>query len=95
MATLRIEHPITDYDVWRAAFDRFESARTGAGVQSFTIRRPVDEPGYLLLDLEFPSVDAASSFANFLHAKVWSSPEASPGLAGAPQTRVLEVMPGQ
>lgn len=94
MNTLRIEHAITNYDVWRAAFDRFESARTQGGVESFTIRRPVGEPGYLMLDLDLPSPEAASAFAAFLHANVWSSPESSPGLASAPLTRVLEVMPG-
>jgi hypothetical protein len=27
MATLRIEHPITDFETWKAAFDRFAEAR--------------------------------------------------------------------
>lgn len=92
MATLRIEHAIHDYDIWRKAFDSFEQARTGAGVRSFAIRRPVDDPRYLMLDLEFDTAGQAEAFATFLHQHVWSSPESSPGLAGDPQTRILELV---
>jgi hypothetical protein len=31
MATLHIEHAITDFAVWRTAFDRFADARDRAG----------------------------------------------------------------
>ena len=92
MATLRIEHPIHDYQVWQAAFDRFAQAREQAGVRSYVIRRPADDPGYLMLDLEFGSGDQAAAFAEFLRARVWSVPDASPGLAGPPVTRVLDVV---
>ena len=47
MATLRIEHAIHDYDLWLKAFDSFEQARANAGVRSFAIRQPVDDPKYL------------------------------------------------
>jgi hypothetical protein len=92
LTTLRIEHAINSYDAWRAAFDRFADARARAGVTSFAIRRPVDDPLYLVLDLEFPTPAAAEGFAAFLHGQVWSSPESSPGLAGIPQTRVLDLI---
>ena len=39
-ATLRIEHPIRDYQVWQAAFDRFSQVREQAGVRGYVIRRP-------------------------------------------------------
>ncbi len=44
MTTLRIEHAITDYQLWRKAFDGFAEARAQAGVRSFAIRLPVDDP---------------------------------------------------
>ena len=53
MATLRIEHAICDYESWREAFDGFAEARTNAGVRSFAIRQPMDDPKYPMLDLEF------------------------------------------
>ena len=92
MATLRIEHPIHDYQVWQAAFDRFAPAREQAGVRGYVIRRPADDPNYLMLDLEFGDAEQAADFAEFLRARVWSAPDASPALAGAPVTRILDVV---
>ncbi len=89
MATLRIEHAIHDYQVWQRAFDGFAEARAKAGVRGFAIRQPVDDPKYLMLDLEFDDAGQAEAFAEFLHANVWSSPASSPALAGAARTRVL------
>jgi hypothetical protein len=91
MATLRIEHEIHDYDVWQKAFDGFEEARANAGVRSFAIRQPVNDPRYVLLDLEFDTRRQAESFAGFLHRRVWSSPASSPALAGRPRTSILEL----
>ena len=93
MTTLRIEHAITDYQLWRKAFDGFAEARAQAGVRSFAIRFPVDDPQYLMLDLEFDSPGPAQTFADFLTHQVWSSPASSPGLAGPPQTRILDLLP--
>ena len=91
MATLRIEHAIHDYDVWQKAFDSFEQARAQAGVRSFSIRQPVNDPKYLMLDLEFDTQGQAEAFADFLHDRVWLSPTCSPALAGRPQTRILDL----
>jgi hypothetical protein len=88
--TLRIEHAIHDYDRWKAAFDSFAQVRQIAGVRSHAIRRPVEDPHYLMLDLEFDAADAAEEFALFLEERVWSSTDSAPALAGVPRTRVLE-----
>ena len=93
MTTLRIEHAITDYQLWRKAFDGFAEARAQAGVRSFAIRLPVDDPQYLMLDLEFDSAGQARKFADFLMRHVWSSAASSPGLGGPPQTRILRLVP--
>lgn len=92
MTTLRIEHAISDYQLWKTAFDSFAEARANAGVRSFAIRLPVDDPKYLMLDLEFDVADRAEAFAGFLKQHVWSSPTASPGLAGPPRTRILDLV---
>jgi hypothetical protein len=92
MATLRIEHPIHDYQAWQAAFDRFAQAREQAGVHGYVIRRPADDPRYLMLDLEFGSAGQAAAFEQFLRTRVWSAPDASPALAGVPVTRILDVV---
>ncbi len=92
MATLRIEHAIHDYAIWEKAFDGFAEARANAGVRGFTIRQPVDDPTYLMLDMEFDTAGRAEAFAEFLHQQVWASPASSPALAGAPQTRILDLV---
>lgn len=92
MATLRIEHAIHDYETWEKAFEGFAEARANAGVRSFTIRQPADDPRYLMLDMEFDTAGQAQAFAGFLHEHVWSSPASSPALAGAPRTRILNLV---
>jgi hypothetical protein len=92
MTTLRIEHAIHDYDLWKAAFDSFAEARAKAGVRGFAIRQPADDPKYLMLDLEFDGAGQAAAFATFLEQRVWSSPDSAPALAGVPRTRILDLV---
>ena len=89
MTTLSIEHPITDYAVWKLAFDRFGAMRGAAGVRSHLIRRPVDDPCYVVVDLEFDTAEEAAAFLEVLRARVWAQPATSPALAGTPVTRIL------
>jgi hypothetical protein len=92
MTTLRIEHAIHDYDLWKTAFDSFADARANAGVRSFAIRQPAGDPKYLMLDLEFDGATRAEAFAAFLEQHVWSSPDSAPALAGVPRTRILDLV---
>jgi hypothetical protein len=89
MATLHIEHPITDFDTWKAAFDRFAEARARSGVRGHRILRPVDDACYVLVDLDFQTVAEAEGFLEFLRTRVWTSTVNAPALAGTPKTRVL------
>ena len=89
MSTLHIEHPITDFETWSAAFNRFADARRQAGVRSHRVQRPIDDAKYVLVDLDFDTTEAAEAFLSFLATTVWARPENSPGLAGTPQTRIL------
>lgn len=90
MATLHIEHAITDLATWKTAFDQFEGARRDAGVRSHRIRQPIDDPNYIVVDLEFDTADQAQAFRGFLETVVWATPENSPALDGRPRTLVLE-----
>jgi hypothetical protein len=89
MATLHIEHPITDLQTWLGAFTRFEDARRKAGVRAQRVRQPVDDDKYIYVSLDFDSVEEATAFKRFLETTVWTSPEASPALDGTPRARVL------
>ena len=90
MTTLHIEHPITDFDGWVAAFEGFADARQRAGVRAHRIQRPVDDPNYVVIDLDFDTVSQAEQFLAFLRTRVWASPATAPALAGEPQTRILQ-----
>jgi hypothetical protein len=89
MATLHIEHPITDLETWLGAFGRFAEARTSAGVTAQRVHQPIDDEKYILVELDFDSAEQAQAFKTFLETRVWSSPEASPGLDGTPRARIL------
>jgi hypothetical protein len=89
LATLHIEHPITDLETWLGAFTRFEEARKKAGVRAQRIHQPVDNDKYIYVALDFDSVEEAESFKHFLETTVWASAEASPALGGSPTARVL------
>ena len=90
MATLHIEHPVTDFGTWQAAFDRFAQVRQESGVCGQRILRPVDDAHYVVIDLDFPTAVQAERFLGFLQTKVWTSADNAPALAGTPQTRILE-----
>lgn len=89
LATLHIEHSITDLETWLGAFSRFEEARKKAGVRAQRIHQPVDDDKYIYVALDFDSVEEAESFKHFLETTVWASAEASPALGGSPRARVL------
>ncbi len=95
MHVLQIEHPIRDFDTWKAAFDRFSDKRQHSGVRRHQIFQPVDDPNYVVLDLEFESESEAEAYLGWPRREVWSSREASPALAGGPQTRVVKAMESQ
>jgi hypothetical protein len=90
LTTLHIEHPITDFSTWRAAYDRFAEQRRAAGVSAERVQQPVDDDRYVVVDLEFPSREQARRFLAFLESTVWASRDSSPALAGTPRTRLLE-----
>ena len=90
MATLHIEHAITDFGTWTRAFNGFADARRNAGVREQRVQRPVDDSRFVVIDLDFDSTDDAKAFLTFLKARVWGNPESSPALAGTPATMILE-----
>jgi hypothetical protein len=89
MHVLRIEHAVTEFEQWAAAFARFARKREEGGVLGVRILRPVDDAYYVALDLDFATIDRAESFERFLRTKVWSDSANSPALVGAPQTRTF------
>jgi hypothetical protein len=90
MPSLHIEHRITDLEAWTAAFTRLAAIRRQAGVRAEQVRHPVGDPAFVVIDLEFDTVEQAQAFLGFLRTQVWAVPENSPALAGAPDAKILE-----
>ena len=56
------------------------------------------DPGdaaYVVLQLDFPSIEQAAAFRQFLETTVWTNRANSPGLTGVPRARVLVTAPAQ
>lgn len=90
MITLHIEHAITDYRTWRTAFDGFAQVRSANGVRAARVGQPVDDPRWILVDLDFDTADQAAAFLQLLQSRVWSSTSASPALIGTPRAMIVE-----
>lgn len=90
MTTLHIQHPISDLATWSSAFARFADARRSAGVLAERVLQPIDDPGIVVVDLDFSTADEARAFREFLETQVWGIPENAPALAGTPETMILE-----
>ena len=61
MHILHIEHPIIDFDTWKANFDRFDDFREQSRVRGYRVLRPVDDGHYIIVDLEFDSTTDAEA----------------------------------
>jgi hypothetical protein len=90
MYTLQIEHGIKDFETWKAAFDRDPVHREASGVISHRIGRPVGDGHYVVVELDFRSLEQAQQLLANLEEKVWTSPADAPALAGTPRTRIIE-----
>lgn len=91
MPIVQIEHPIRDFETWKAAFDRDPARRQASGVRRYQIFRPTDDPNYIAVDLEFDGRDEAEAFKLALE-DVWRSPEAGAALGGTPRARIVDVV---
>lgn len=90
MTILHIEHPIRNFEMWKAAFDSDPIGRERLGVRCYQVLRAIDDPNYVMIDLEFEDPKAAEAALVALR-ELWRSPAASPALIGTPQTRIVEV----
>lgn len=88
---IQLEHPVRDFDSWKAAFDRDPIQREAGGVRRYRILRPVDDPAYVAVDLEFDDRAKADAFLEALHG-LWRSPIAAAALAGSPRARIVETV---
>jgi hypothetical protein len=91
MPTLQFEHAIKDFQMWKAAFDRDPIDRRSLGVRRHRVYRPVDDPRYIVGELEFDTAAEAQACVDALH-ELWNSRQAAPALAGPPRVRIVDTV---
>jgi hypothetical protein len=87
MYLLRIEHPVSSFDGWKKAFESDPVGREKSGVRRYRILRPVDDPKYVMIDLEFDTVAQAESLLNAMR-KVWGRVQGT--IINDPKARIVE-----
>jgi hypothetical protein len=89
MFVLRIEHPVPDYDGWKKAFDSDPVGRKTSGVRRYQVMRPLDDPHYVLIDLEFDTRQQAEALLAAMR-KVWGEVQGT--IMSNPRARIVEAV---
>ena len=89
MYLLRIEQPVQDFDGWKKAFDSDPGGREKLGVRRFRVMRPVDDPNYAMVDLEFDSASQAQAMLAVMR-RIWGPVDE--GAMTGPKARIVEAM---
>ena len=89
MYILRIEHPVPDFDDWKKAFDSDPVGREKSGVRRYQILRQIDNPNYVMIDLEFDTTNQAEALLAAMRV-VWGRVEGT--IMISPQARIVEAV---
>jgi hypothetical protein len=91
MTIIHIEHPVRDFDAWKAAFDSDPIGREAGGVRRYRIFRSVSAANDVAIDLEFDDRATAESFRAALD-RMWTSPRATAALSGVPRAELVDIV---
>ena len=89
MYMLRIEHPVPNYEGWKQAFDSDPVGREKSGVRRYQILRPIDNPNYIMIDLEFDTLGQAEALLAAMRV-VWGRVEGT--IMMNPQSQIVEAV---
>ncbi len=89
MYKLCIEHPVPSYENWKRAFDSDPVGREKMRVRRYQILRPVDNPNYVMIQLEFDTASDADALLNAMRA-VWSRVEGT--IMMNPKAQIVEIL---
>ncbi len=89
MIILHIEHTVMNFDEWKASFDGYEDFRQKSGVRRYQISRPIDNPNFAMIDLEFDTLQQAEALLSGVQ-QVWQRVTGT--LIQNPQWRFSEVV---
>jgi ribosomal protein L35AE/L33A len=80
---------VANYDAWKRAFDSDPADRKGHGVSSYQISRSVQDPLYVMIDLEFDTQANAESLLGVMQG-VWAGP--GKDVMRNPQARIVDTV---
>lgn len=63
MVRMFVHHQVTDFPTWLAAYEAFESERSGMGVVDHGVFRSTENRNDVTVFHDFASLDAAKAFA--------------------------------
>ena len=89
MPILQIEHKVQSFDGWKKVFDSDPINRKNSGVRRYRIFRLTDDPNYVIIDLEFDTLNEAEAALAALR-KLWSQVEGK--VMFNPQARMLDMV---
>lgn len=89
MPILRIEHGVPNFEGWKRAFDSDPVGRERSGVRRYTIFQSMDDPNYVMIDLEFGSKAEAEALLAAMR-DVWRRVEGQ--VMWNPQARIVETV---
>lgn len=64
MTTMFVRHTVSNYEVWRKAYDDFAPVQTAKGVSAQAVYQGADNPNDITVTHEFASLAAAQAFLN-------------------------------
>ncbi|MDA0167862.1 hypothetical protein OJ998_02090 [Solirubrobacter taibaiensis] len=59
MPVVQLEHSVKDFEMWKGAFDRDPIDRRALGVRHHRVLRPLDDPHYVVVELDFDTTEQA------------------------------------
>ena len=89
MPTLRIEHSVPDFNRWKQAFDSDPADRKGSGVRRYQVLRSVEDPNFVMIDLEFDTAEGAEGLLSKMR-QIWSGD--GQRVMRNPQARIVETV---
>ncbi|MBE7553351.1 MAG: hypothetical protein HS126_19950 [Anaerolineales bacterium] len=89
MYILHIEHPVPNFEGWKKAFDSDPVGREKSGVRRYRVLRPIDDPNYAIIDLEFDTLNQAEALLAALRV-LWNRVEGQ--VMTNPQARIVEMV---
>jgi hypothetical protein len=89
MPTVRIEHVVPNYAVWKQVFDSDPVGREKVGVRRYHVSRDVADPNIVMIDLDFDKREDADAFLATMQG-IWTQVQGK--LIFEPRARIVETV---